>query len=327
MNYFDQISFGSDEGIFNLLDNRRSALLTEQQKKILFKRHVEIVNLELSYSCNRKCDYCPVSFSNRQSIQRYMDNTLLEKICQELAAVRYENRISLNLYNEPLMDLGLESKIALIKRALPYTHLAFNSNGDYLDSARLTSLAESGLDAICVTLHPNANVTQSDAAISRRVQKILERLNCSGRLPNFSVADVATSSQIELSVQGVKVKVQWPDWRKSGTNRAGLLTEHASSQTIRTQPCIKPFREFTIFYDGTVQPCCESFLDDKTNLATAGNLQSQTVYEIYAGKMLSNFRKGLYDFGLKKGICASCTVADYSREEDDAERKRILQAL
>ncbi|MDO6408875.1 MAG: radical SAM protein [Pantoea sp.] len=327
MNYFDQISFGSDESIMNLLDNRRSALLTDIQKQIMFKRHVEIVNLELSYSCNRKCDYCPVSFSNRQSVQRFMDQTLLEKICHELAAVRYENRISLNLYNEPLMDLALESKIALIKRTLPYTHVAFNSNGDYLDSERLATLAESGLDAICVTLHPNANVIQSASSICRRVHKIVERLGCEHLFADFSVDDVTQSTNIEFSLRGVKIKVQWPDWRKSGTNRAGLLTEHVASSAIRTQPCVKPFREFTIFYDGTVQPCCESFLDDKTNLASAGSLQTLSIYDIYAGKMLSNFRKGLFDFGLKKGICASCTVADYSREEDDAERKRILQAL
>ena len=76
-------------------------------KKVLFKRHVEVVNLELSYECNRKCDYYPVSFSDRQNTQSYMDKDLIEKICIELSEIRYDNRISLNLYNEPLLDENL----------------------------------------------------------------------------------------------------------------------------------------------------------------------------------------------------------------------------
>lgn len=327
MNYFEQISFASDESIKNLLDSKRSAALSESQKQIMFKRHVEIINMELSYSCNRKCDYCPVSFSNRQSLQRYMDTETLEKVCRELAAIRYENRISLNLYNEPLLDLGLERKIALIKQILPYTHIAFNSNGDYLDIERLSTLSDSGLNNICVTLHPSSNKTQTPAAILRRVTKLLDKLECGNKFPDFSVDDVLNATSILFSHRGVQIKIQWPDWRKYGTNRAGVLTEHVASTTIRTSPCVKPFREFTIFYDGTVQPCCESFLDDKTSLAPAGNVATSSIFEIYAAKTLSGFRRGLFDFGLKKGICASCTVADFSTPEEDAERKRILQSL
>ncbi len=327
MNYFEQISFASDESIKNLLDSRRSAAMTESQKQIMSKRHVEIVNLELSYNCNRKCDYCPVSFSNRQSLQRYMDTTTLEKICSELAAIRYENRISLNLYNEPLLDLDLERKITLIKQALPYTHIAFNSNGDFLDIARLSTLSDSGLNNICVTLHPPSNVVQKPSAIYRRVTKLLDKLECGHKFPDFTLDTVLNSSSILFSHRGVQIKIQWPDWRKYGTNRAGVLTEHAASSTIRTSPCVKPFREFTIFYDGTVQPCCESFLDDQTNLAPAGNLNDASIFDVYASKTLSGFRRGLFDFGLKKGICATCTVADFTTPEEDVERKRILQSL
>ncbi|MDR7343002.1 MoaA/NifB/PqqE/SkfB family radical SAM enzyme [Pantoea alhagi] len=327
MNYFEQIIFASDDNIKNLLDSRRSASLSASQQAILFKRHVEIVNMELSYSCNRKCDYCPVSFSNRQSVQRYMDLAALEKVCRELAEIRYENRISLNLYNEPLLDLALEKKIALVKQYLPYSHIAFNSNGDYLDLARLETLADSGLNNICVTLHPPSNRTQTAAAIFRRVTKLLEKLACENKVNDFTLDSVTEKQSVQFRHKGVQIKIQWPDWRQNGTNRAGVLTEHVASSTIRTQPCVKPFREFTIFYDGTVQPCCESFLDDKTNLAPAGNIHTATIFEIYAAKTLSNFRRGLFDFGLKKGICASCTVADYSTPEEDVARKRILREL
>ena len=77
MNYFQQIIFNSRKNIKLLLKGSLCESLTAVERKILFKRHVEIINLELSYQCNRKCDYCPVEFSNRRSCS-YVDNKSIE---------------------------------------------------------------------------------------------------------------------------------------------------------------------------------------------------------------------------------------------------------
>jgi len=55
MDYFDQVMLGSEENILLLLGSKKSAL-TPLMKKSLFKRNVEIINIELSYLCNRKCE-------------------------------------------------------------------------------------------------------------------------------------------------------------------------------------------------------------------------------------------------------------------------------
>ncbi len=153
MNYFEQITTGCDENILLLLGHQ-NGFLHETTKKALFKRNVEIINLELSYLCNRKCDYCPVSNSSRQDEQKMMGHELLGKICRELSEIRYENRISLNLYSEPLLDNELENKILIIRDRLPWAHIGFNSNGDKLTKKRLQNLSNSGCNYICVTLHP-----------------------------------------------------------------------------------------------------------------------------------------------------------------------------
>ena len=112
MNYFQMVGFNGKKNLKLLMGDTSFDNLRMIDKKVLFKRHVEVINLELSYECNRKCDYCPVSFSDRQNSQSYMDSDLIEKICTELSEIRYDNRISLNLYNEPLLDKNLADKIS-----------------------------------------------------------------------------------------------------------------------------------------------------------------------------------------------------------------------
>lgn len=119
MNYIDLLLQLSREVVVKALISD----LSEKDKKALFKAAVEIINLETSYHCNRKCDYCPVSNSTRQTEQSYMSFALIEKIAIDLAEIRYENRISFNLYNEPLLDEELEKKIKIIREYLPWATL------------------------------------------------------------------------------------------------------------------------------------------------------------------------------------------------------------
>lgn len=322
MNYFDQITAGAEPNLLLLLGDS-SVAMDDTTRRAIFKRNVEIVNLELSYLCNRKCDYCPVKDSTRADKQIMMSKDLLRKICAELKEIRYENRISLNLYNEPLMDSTLEEKIFLIKEHLPYCHVAFNSNGDKLTYKRLQSLSDAGCDFIRVTLHPPPGKIQSVATIKRRVLKFYERL-AKHTCEDF---DFTSNDHIEFRSLGVKIRLQWPDWRAEGSSRAGILIHHVSKRFIRTQPCTKPFREFTVFYDGAIQPCCEAFHDDTINLAPMGNLANDSIFDVYSSKLLSRFRRHVFDFGPKQGICESCNITDYSLPAEDSFRKEILSKV
>ena len=149
--------------------------IDDKDKKALFKAAVEIINIETSYQCNRKCDYCPVANSTRKTVQSSMSVDLIEKISSQLAEIRYENRISLNLYNEPLLDEELEEKIGVIRSHLPWATLTLNSNGDKLQKARLKKLSNSGLNYICVTLHPQPNRSNSPSMLSKRIKKMIEK--------------------------------------------------------------------------------------------------------------------------------------------------------
>ena len=129
---------------------------------------------------------------------------------------------------------------------------------------------------------------------------------------------------VMLSTEGLKLKIQWPNWRVIGTDRAGTVDNYNEGRKQRVLPCVKPFREFTVFYDGEVQPCCESFHDEEKQLINIANLNHTTIFDAYASNNLSYFRRSVFGFGEKTGICEFCTSADYSIEEDSSIREEIL---
>ena len=315
MTYFDQIQTLPAEFTALLL----KGTLDPNLQMALFKTNVSIVNLEASYHCNRKCDYCPVANSQRSSTQKTMAENLIEKIASELSLINYENRVSFNLYNEPLADPDLEEKIKVFRKKLPYSWLMLNSNGDYLTVERLSRLSDAGLNSLVVTLHPKPFATETGEKRTKRISKLLKKCEIESEAIDLS------NGQITLNKFGIFIKVQWPNWREHGLDRGGAVKK-LSTIEIRTAPCAKPFREFTIYYDGTIQPCCESFYDgNKTPVDLSGlNVEDSTIFQAYSSKELSTFRTSLFTFGPKNGICSHCKSVDYSNRDRDKLRRDFL---
>jgi len=83
-----------------------------------------------------------------------------------------------------------------------------------------------------------------------------------------------------------------------------------------------------VFYDGEVQPCCESFHDNDKLLIKIANLNHTSIFDAYASTKLAAFRRSVFNFGEKSGICEFCTSVDYSNEDKDASlREEILAGL
>lgn len=297
--------------------------LSHDMKRLLFNEYVEIINLELSSQCNRKCDYCPVaSTPGRQSIMKLMEIGTLEKTLADLTQIRYSKGISLNLYNEPLLDAGISDKVRLIKHSLPLSNVGFNSNGDRLDRKTFQDLALAGLDYLIVTLHPPPNKSQTARTIARRISGLLNRIGLGGEL-NVPI-DIYSRSSIETTFKGVRFKLQWPDWRTTGTNRGGSITLESLNRRERFKPCLKPFREFTIYWDGAVLPCCEVFYDGGNHPLKFGDLSRDCLFDIYASRVLRDFRATLCTFGPKMGVCRHCISEESAIDTEPEDHFRAF---
>ena len=111
--YWKRILSKSETIYYELFEQREN--ITKEIKKNIFEKYVEIVNIETSTKCNRKCLYCPLSEYERGKNQNYMEEELFNKIISDLASINYRGTISLNIYNEPLLDKTIYEKILKIK--------------------------------------------------------------------------------------------------------------------------------------------------------------------------------------------------------------------
>lgn len=284
----------------------------------VFAKFVGIINLETNSYCNRKCHYCPMSIVDRGA-NTQMQSAIFEKILDELGEIGYDSSISLNLYNEPLSDKNIISKIKRIKDKLPKAFLRFNSNGDFLTPKLLDELESSGLNYLNITLHTTKANSYDDKQCIKRLDSFYRRLNLAK--PNYTITpNVSITSSHKIG--NLTLVLNTSNYDIYGTDRGGAL-KHLGLQS-RNNPCVKIMREFTIDYQGRVFPCCNIFPDlAQSQKFIFGNVSEKSIFEIFSSKQWAKWRKELF-IKATKSPCTSCKDGYFDTDSDDKSAKLAL---
>ena len=290
-----------------------------ETNKALFKRYVSSVILELFDYCNRQCVYCPVSLVDRMSSINRLDTSHLDKIVRDLKAIEFDGHLCLNLFNEPMADDSLYGAMAKLNEALPAATLWFNSNGDYLNRETLDRLAEAGLSRLVVTLHVAKNKTYDDLHQLTRYSQLSARTGLTLTFERYRPGRKITAT---ANYKGISIVVKSADHGANGENRAGLMTD-IPVDAQRSAPCDRPFDEFTISWNGDVYPCCQFFAGAaEHDPFVVGNIgDADTLYDLYAARLMASFRTDLFTYGAKKSPCSSCIEYDVHGGARDVEAR------
>ena len=298
----------------------------------LFKKYVELVCLEMSYYCNRACSYCPVAIYERNDKNLEIDKTLLHSIISSLKKIKYDGRVSLNLFNEPLASKNFYERVKVLKENLPKAILSCNSNGDYIKNFEtFYKLNDSGLKEILITLHPAKNKAWTRSYAEQSMKKFTKRIKY--QLSEKEIKDL----KVSFNVKDLYVEVVCTNWQENGNSRGGVMKKLIPNK-IRTNPCEKPIREFVISYDGSVQLCCHSYQNKEIDngITKVDRYDDDSIFKIYTNKVLTDSRKDLFSYSKKSGICETCnhyennirTGPDFFLNDVDKEkRKKILEKL
>jgi radical SAM protein with 4Fe4S-binding SPASM domain len=301
-----------------------NAELEFNEKKIFFKNTVEVINIETSSSCNRKCLYCPVSIVDRKKLI-LIDDTILKNLLIELADINYSNNISLNLYNEPLMDQDFINKLKLVKRFLPKSFLSFNTNGDYFNKENLNHLLNSDVDEIRVTLHSDKKIYSLEKQVLR-YRKFFKQINLEQNFLEKIIVDENQNMHINIDFGKTNLLIMSNNWAEFGNDRGGTI-KNLSLEKNRVNPCMKPIREVTIGYDGYIYPCCQVIPDEINKELRIGNLNKSSLFELYFNDFSNKFKKSMFVYGEKMySPCNSCADPDNSKIETNFIRQNIINS-
>jgi len=233
------------------------------------------IEFEISHKCNMACSYCPNSQYERKE-KGDMSLELFEKVLIELKEAGFSGRVSYHFYNEPLLTKNLETYVELTKKYLPTSFPYLFTNGTLLTYERYKSLLAAGIIKFHVTKH---EAVKENFVFDKTIKKISEE-----EKEKYIVYE--HHEEIQLS------------------NRAGLLS-HIEKIPFEWYPCFIPLHLVVVTVNGTVLPC----YDDYTQTLEMGNVQENSIMEIWNSEKYKKFRE---DLRQKKGrekydTCKNCS--------------------
>lgn len=118
-------------------------------------QNIQVVDIETSTACNRKCYYCPNSNHDNWELKNnsLMSIETFTKIVTDLWKEWYSWEICLQRYNEPLLDTRITQLVWITSKLVPNATIVIYSNWDYLTIPLFKELLQAWLNKLTVTQH------------------------------------------------------------------------------------------------------------------------------------------------------------------------------
>ena len=246
--------------------------------------HIEFSICDL---CNRVCVFCPRANPDvYPNNNEHMSIELYTKIIRELAEEHYQGSLSFSGFSEPLLHKQLDDFIRCTKEWLPNNELRMNTNGDKLTAERVRELYDLGLNTIIISLYDGPEQIEPFKEMARKAGVPEDWLMLRARF--------------------------FPEEEGFGitlSNRAGMVTEleHLGIKALEEaaeRPCHYPLYIMMVDFDGRVLLCAH----DWGKRLTCGDLNNQTVTEVWSSRITDRARRRLMGGDRKFSPCDVCDV-------------------
>lgn len=227
--------------------------------KPLFE-HVEIETIN---RCNGTCDFCPVSAGNDIRKKHVMDEKLFYKIVDQLAELNYSGRFATFSNNEPFLDKRIIEFNKYAREKLPKARIHMFTNGTLLTLDKFIEI-----------------VKYLDELIIDNYEQDLKLI------PNAQIIKEYCEEHKELKK---KVTIVMRKPHEILTSRGGDAPNRTHNASYPDIKCALPFKQLIIRPDGKVSLCC----NDPYGKCTLGDLNYESVLEVWNGKAFDNIRKKL----------------------------------
>ena len=291
--------------ILNARDKITRGLLSLAKTPLLFypyyRYHLPlpaVLLIENTNCCNAQCVMCPRETLTRK--RGYMDFGLFEKIMKELSMASRKPVVHLHGFGEPLLDPLLPERIKLAKTCgIKHTYIVTNASLLFHETAR--KIINAGLDTMKVSFYgtdePSYHATMRGLDFKVSLNNVRDfvriRKELKKRTPKLIL------QYLPQETNGAKTEEFQSQWRSLLDRKAGdclnLISlenfgggrayNHMGERIVSI--CFYPWAALSVLFDGRAVTCCM----DYNGLQGVGDLNSQSLTEIWNGPVLSAIRR------------------------------------
>jgi sulfatase maturation enzyme AslB (radical SAM superfamily) len=273
----------------------------------MLQLQVEPINV-----CNADCVFCPYGEMKRAKGKMSME--LYKKIIDDAANLPLINHLTLTGLGETLLDPHIVERVTYARqKMMPGVLIDLYTNGSNLTNEKAEALAKAGLGVLYVSLNAvNADARRQIMRLNdfdkvkkytRDAINIMEPLGTKVRVKTIVSKDLMQGEELEEFIK------EWDGRHEDGGhafchlegNWAGSMYDVRVHQN---SACSRALKEIMVLSDGRVSLCCF----DGEGQVILGDLNKQTIQEVYNSEKAFGIRKAHYDG--RRGeipICANCT--------------------
>ncbi len=235
--------------------------------------HIEI---ETVNRCNGGCDFCPVSKNRDPRKYQLMDEALFKKIISELEELDYNGKFALFSNNEPFLDERIIEWQKYARGHVKNARMHLFTNGTLLSLDKFLRIIDYLDELIIDNYHAEGKLLTNSRKIRDYCQLHPELAN--------------------------KVTIVIRNPHEILSSRGGAAPNRKEVKTFEMHRCVLPYRQMIIRPSGKVSLCC----NDPLGQVTLGDLNIQSLKEVWYGERFEDIRKKLYDGRKNIDICCSC---------------------
>lgn len=213
------------------------------------------IQVELTHGCPLRCPFCAVSYYKDRKY-RFMSLETAELFSTMLAESGWNPRIEFAMHGEPTMNPDWDKIVAVIRKNNPNLSMLMLTNGYQCQNGKLEEVVNRFYDA-------GGNTIAIDMYHGKISEDIMNQDYACFECEIYDGSEPDNNPHRRFNgKRAILIK----DIRENTTGTHHKFENHAGITGIDTEnqhkPCVKPFREMGVCYDGSVNICCCDFANE-----------------------------------------------------------------
>jgi len=304
-----------------------------------------LVYIDPTNKCNFRCEFCPTA--DKALLRQIgrpaatMSMELFKKIVDDLRAFPAKLKLA-SVYKdgEPLMNPHFPEMIRYLKDADVAERIWTKTNGSALEPVLNQKLIDAGLDMICISVEAVSaegylKIAKARIDYDKFLANVADLFARRGDCEIYiKIADSGLSKdeidKFYRDFEPISTKIaveKLMGWSYSDVKDFTLGTKpdtYDGLPLIQKKVCAYPFYVMAVNADGSVSLCG----NDWAHGTVVGNVNAQTLLEIWHGDALFEFRKKMLEDRRKEiPACANCYYLQIVPDNIDPYRTDLLERL